>query len=319
MSNDNGQVAHLWANRSKAHARSSNGNFHFDGDTIYSYATPIAKLYPRCTLITSTRYSTTTEGKHKNAIRRAVEGARFCVPSIGSRGGRNYDDKDGKPDHAANLKHFQESFDSAVNTWRLARDNYRVDHASEHAASLADIMLEYAMCFGLKAKAWRKPHDTFHNTRDSVLAERAAREAKNNTPAAIAKRAKEQARRDAKRQRAFELAQAAEAEKAQAWINGEFDHYRTPYGLPAVLRVKGNTLQTSQGASVPLDHAIRAFRFILAVRQKGEPWETNGHRLPVGNFQVDRIEPTGDIKAGCHRIEWPEIARVARQLELIPA
>ncbi len=57
MSYDNGQVAHLWANRSRESAKSNNGNFHFAGDTIYSYATPVGKLYPNCALVSSHRNS----------------------------------------------------------------------------------------------------------------------------------------------------------------------------------------------------------------------------------------------------------------------
>ena len=262
MSNDNGQVAHLWANRSKESAKSNNGNFHFRGDTIYSYATPVARLYPNCALVTSRRYSNTTSSKHMLAIHRALNCKTFHVPSIGAYGGMNRDDGS-KPKHADNLAHYQKQFADALTTWRLAKDSWNLANISGYASGLAYAMRDYANCFGLKAKAWRTPYDTFRATRESVQVFRAEREAKFNTPAAKAKRAKDAAKREAKRQRKLELAHAAETERAAAWLTGELDHYRTSRGIPALLRVKGDTLQTSQGACVPLDHATRAFRFML--------------------------------------------------------
>ena len=59
------------------------------------------------------------------------------------------------------------------------------------------------------------------------------------------------------------------------------------------------------------------FRFIMAQRSKSEAWHANGHRLPVGHFQIDSIDPAGNIAAGCHTILWNEIERIARQLKLI--
>lgn len=79
----------------------------------------------------------------------------------------------------------------------------------------------------------------------------------------------------------------------------------------ALLRIKGDTLETSHGASVPLEHAIRAFRFVKLVRQRGELWTRNGKQIRVGHYQIDAIQPDGSFKAGCHSINWPEIERAA--------
>ena len=79
----------------------------------------------------------------------------------------------------------------------------------------------------------------------------------------------------------------------------------------AAIRIKGDQLETSHGASVPLEHAIKAFRFVKLVRQRGTPWERNGKTIRVGHFQIDRISAEGDFKAGCHNFTWPEIERAA--------
>lgn len=79
-------------------------------------------------------------------------------------------------------------------------------------------------------------------------------------------------------------------------------------------RVIAGTLETSQGATVPLSHAVRAFAFVRSIREAGEPWEANGRTIRVGHFQIDRVDSSGDFVAGCHRINWQEVERLAREL-----
>lgn len=80
--------------------------------------------------------------------------------------------------------------------------------------------------------------------------------------------------------------------------------------------VTGGRLSTSWGADVPLPEAIRAFRFLKLCRDKGKAWAANGHILEVGAFRVDWIDAAGNFKAGCHRINWPEVAALAARLGL---
>lgn len=137
-----------------------------------------------------------------------------------------------------------------------------------------------------------------------------------------------------KRQREAEAEEHAAA--VQDWRDGL--RARLPrgvgaYGGPAMVRAVGvqrddsgaivaGTLETSQGASVPLPHAVRAFRFVKACRMAGRTWKRNGQTIRVGHFQVDSIDAAGNFKAGCHSFEWAEISRLADSLglsELAPA
>lgn len=79
----------------------------------------------------------------------------------------------------------------------------------------------------------------------------------------------------------------------------------------------GGTLETSQGATVPLCHAIRVFRFVKKCRETGTDWRTNGKVIRVGHFQVDSISATGDFVAGCHRFDWSDIAELAASLGVL--
>lgn len=78
--------------------------------------------------------------------------------------------------------------------------------------------------------------------------------------------------------------------------------------------ITGGELQTSQGASVPLAHALRAFRFLKLCRDSGTPWKANGKTLPVGHFRIESVSAQGDFVAGCHKINWGEVAALALSL-----
>lgn len=80
--------------------------------------------------------------------------------------------------------------------------------------------------------------------------------------------------------------------------------------------IVGGNLETSQGATVPLAHAIRVFQFLRACRDAGKAWRTNGRTLRVGQFRVDSVESCGSFRAGCHKFAWQEIAHVAAELGL---
>lgn len=96
-----------------------------------------------------------------------------------------------------------------------------------------------------------------------------------------------------------------------AWRQGEGPaRLSVDHGGP-LLRVKGDTLQTSHGAEVPLAHAVKAFRFIRLCKEAGRDWNANGKTLPVGLFRIDRIESSGNFKAGCHYVKWAEVENAA--------
>lgn len=86
--------------------------------------------------------------------------------------------------------------------------------------------------------------------------------------------------------------------------------------------ITGGTLETSQGATVPLTHALRAFRFLRRCRITGKGWRANGRTLRVGHFAIDSIDAQGNFRAGCHRINYAECAALADRLgvaDLAPA
>ena len=80
-----------------------------------------------------------------------------------------------------------------------------------------------------------------------------------------------------------------------------------------MLRVQGDQVVSSMGARVPLDHARRVLPLVLALHERGEEWRTNGHKMPLGVYQVDRVDAEG-VHAGCHHIAWEEVELFAKSL-----
>lgn len=121
---------------------------------------------------------------------------------------------------------------------------------------------------------------------------------------------------------------AAETEKREAWLAGrvEGSGFRsTDAQGQAYIRARdverdetgaiiGGELETSQGAFVPLAHAVRAFRFLKLCHDKGEGWKANGRTLPVGHYRIDEVAADGSFRAGCHKIGWGEVSRLATEL-----
>lgn len=143
----------------------------------------------------------------------------------------------------------------------------------------------------------------------------------------------ESARREAERAEAARIAAMSPAELVAAWERGEIagrhsavralELERGPL-LRAVgaeidgCNVTGGTLETSQGATVPLRHAFRVFQFVALCRAERKAW-TPGcgfgpARIRVGHFTLDRIDSTGNFVAGCHSIKWGEVSRLAEAL-----
>lgn len=155
--------------------------------------------------------------------------------------------------------------------------------------------------------------------RAAVIAKHAERIARNSTPAAIAKREREAARRaereaeaEARRVEAVAKARAECAEALALWLAG--DNVSIPYEARATetggayVRVYGDEVQTSQGARVPLSAGRMLLAMAARCRATGTPFY-GSHR--VGSFHLYAIDAEGNARVGCHLLEWPQMADAA--------
>jgi hypothetical protein len=281
------EVAHLWANKSQEYARNSGGTVYFSGDTIYSYGAhfPMARHVPekyQVVLISNRSYSVTTSG-HQSATAQACHHLTcYRVNDVLANT---------KADHKANLQIMREEYEREILTASRAR-KYG-EHHLRSAESMRLTANEYSTLFKLTIRI--KPADI----------------------ESIAKRATQQAKKERTARRKQERKQAKEyAENVILWRQGESGHLRYSYGRAAILRLiqNGEVVETSQGARFPADHARRAIPLVNHCQSKGTPWKQNGERITLGSYRLDQISDKGDVKAGCHRVEFAEVQHLANLL-----
>jgi hypothetical protein len=107
-----------------------------------------------------------------------------------------------------------------------------------------------------------------------------------------------------------------EAERRAAWLAGLPDGAGFRQDNPTLIRRRGDTLETSRGASAPFGQAVLIFLKAQSCRAAGKGWHRNGERMPAGHFELERIDSEGNITIGCHRIAFAEMQRLA--IETVP-
>jgi hypothetical protein len=283
-------VAHCWAHRAQESARNPGNNFYFDGDTIYSYGAhfPIARHVEtkrgRAVLFTTRDYSVTTSG-HKSIVLDACR--HLTVFHV-----RHVCDNNRKGQFAE----YRQRYVELARKYSRARSNKPWILGS--LRDLVDEANRFAQFFALRSRLSMPEDLSAMETECRAIEQR--------------EKARKQ-RQEAKRQREWETRKVEAMAKLDEWANGgAIDRWAFGgYDLPIRLRIKGDELQTSRGARVPLDHAIKAFRIIKRLHDKGHAYERNGHTIHLGHFVLDAVDPQGNVTAGCHQVEWEEIERVA--------
>ncbi len=272
-------VAHLWAHKSQDYARNPGHNFYFHGDTIYSYGShfPVARHVARkgrsAVLFTTRSYSATTAG-HKCMVEGACR--HLTVFHVADVTGS---------DTRKQFAEYRAEYMALVGKYAKARGR-----KPEHLDGLRRLVEEanrFAEFFGLRARL------TLPDDLTAMIAECQA----------IEKRERERKQREERKRQREAL------ERVQKWVDGESDY--CPYYGPIRLRVAGDELQTSRGARVPLAHAVKAYRVLKRLHDKGQTYQRNGHTIHLGHFALDSVDSQGNVKAGCHEVAWEEIARVA--------
>src|ERR1039457_3060700 len=303
---DTGEIPPLWAHRTQDEARNRQGNLYFTGDTIYSYGShfPIARHVAneageRGVLLTTATYSVTTSS-HCSAVRSAIPSGVpvFHVPNVCH--GRYSGSDLTADDHAGNLADYAERIEKHVITSARARSSYAKTWNNQHAGHLRDQAFAYCAFFGLPVPNIPEVPEI---DSDALTAIR-KREAKRASEKA------EQTKRE------WAEALVRQQELIAKWRTSEY--HGCLYDIPPMLRIVGDEVVTSRGARFPISHAKRALAFIRRVRESGQAYVRNGHTIHLGPYALDRIEPDGTVKAGCHVVSWEEIERIAPSLDSVP-
>jgi hypothetical protein len=312
-------VAHRWAQMNKNLNVSGYAMF-ADGYSIFSHGrhfeiarwvetTPQradeAQAPTMAVLFTARDYSVSTS-KHKSYTRRAIRSSATVYtippefwPIHGNAA--NVTEKQKRDANASAAKgalawyeaQALESYAKAARArsngpWLIQQAERQLDEAADFARSFG-VKFVRPDLDGLKARAEKRAAETAKATRKAN-----------------------------KLRKEREAAALAEQRELQAlWLAGDtsqrrLGYFTAPDGSAYVRRSPdGESLETSQGASVPWEHALKAFRFIKLCRERGEAFHTNGRTVRVGHYQVSEITARGDMVAGCHRFKWEVMEALA--------
>lgn len=293
------QVAHLWAHQAQSEARNSTGSMFFEGNTIYSHGGhfPMARHVDDVVLITTKSYSVTTSC-HQSVVARACSHLPcFRVPNVKART---------ESEHLANFADYQARYDETG--LKAARARIHTDRYLSDMASYVDQGNRYAEHFGLS--------DRIVEADIAELQERAKEQTAKKRAEAVERAERNKARWDAEA-REF-------AATVREWRDGLRDRlpslsYYNPARkrIGALLRIVGDKVQTSQGAEFPVSDVPRAWRIVENCKRNGGTFHANGKRIMLGHFRLDSIDAKGNVKAGCHYVEYSECRLIAQQLNLI--
>jgi hypothetical protein len=251
----------------------------FQGTRIYSYGTHycIAELHSangqRVALVNSNGYSIST-AKHTNYTRRALTHlTQFVVPNVSN------------PQDAENITHLANKVADSitdilrarnVNEWMLNRVNGSIRDFNLYCETFAiqdNITLDAETLADIDAIYREKLEQT--NKRD----------------------AEKRAKRALERQK--EEQEFKESVKAWKLFQGNLKGYSNEVFLR--LNVEKNLVETSRGADVPLDQALKLVQLVETKQVK--------QGFKIGSFEVRELTDT-HLVIGCHNIPLTEMRNV---------
>lgn len=287
------EIAHIWANKSAPYGKSP-GAVSFDGPVIRSYATAIARHIEHkgkaAIIYNATSYSVSTT-KHQSRIWQAIRHNDEGLAVFRVQSQRMGTDLRFSGDEL--FAHYIEKAAQAEQDALAPRIRpHTVEAHKARAAAHLQSAKEVAAFYGLRKKVDEK-----------AIARLAASKARAEKRAAV-----EQAKREAQER-------AKQEKNYQDWLLGRGIDTGFPQTynfnarlFPVAFRIEGDELVSTLGARVPLQAARVAYRF--AMSKRGQEWRENGETCPVGHYRLNAINAQG-IVAGCHRITWAELERLA--------
>lgn len=304
-------VAHRWAQNDKPGANLNGYGMHCAGGRVYSWGAHfIIAMFTRTkerrgkparevVLFNADGYSSST-AKHKSIVRRAIP-SRYEVFSVPDLRDINYSSPhDGGKVLQWHVAQAAEAF--AKSERARTYKQLHLDDAERHLEEAE----RFADAFGLKFK---RPASL--EAAAAKLAKEAAKKAKQEKAARKAQAERQAAEQARQRE--------VDAIRFEEWKAGNTPYCPSSYRADANGRCyvrrspDGESLQTSQGAEVPWDHAVKAFRFIRHVIKTGEEFHTNGRVVRVGHYKVDCIDRFGNMRAGCHSFDWADMKALAER------
>lgn len=284
-------VQHLWAHQSQSHARNGGGSVSFHDQYLFSYSTVIGYHCGDFVLLTRNCMSSTTS-KHTSGSARACSHLRIIYSGELKRWNR-FVFSEGQI-IAELLEYYYETLASLP----VKRSAYTKGMTIQLLTKILDDLDYLRRAWQLQVELPELPDNS-----EEILAS-----AKQYKAEKAELRRIEDERREKEWSENARLQRIEDESQYQMWLNGEPARFPSSYRdySTAQLTIRGETVYTSQGAEAPLSHVKKALDFYFLKRW---PYQTNGHRIPLGSFVLDSIDAHGNVKAGCHRFSAEEIER----------
>jgi len=296
---DNSQVAHVWAQQTQEFGRNGKETIYFDGDSIYSYGPHYlaGKIHEvdgkRIALINSKSYSVSTT-RHVSYVKRSVRGLmpHFEVPNPSEL------------KHVDNVNHFYNEVFNAISrifSTSKVTSACGVKYPINNINTIVKNANAYFNIIGVK------PIIVDQGTMEAIkahLKKRFARYLELNSPEIVADRVRVK-RELFEKYNAIRIATLND--RLEEWKSGKsvlsYVDARLLNLKYDLIRVRNNTIETSGGASVPLNDAIVMYKALAAGMAKSG--------MGVGNFKLTSIDKCGSdtiVTVGCHKFLLSDIA-----------
>lgn len=279
----NRELAHIWANNNDSTIYKTANSMSCQFDRLYSYNTCIAEIVGDAVIFNNHSYSNTT-AKHQGLARQSIHSKNIIsldIPRLNLRtlqfGQIDFNEVIVEPNH----KQIAELLVKAERA-RLNGDFYKAQ-----AFTISENVKAYAQLLNLK-------YEPLDLGEYQALALQADKARKAQEKIRKAERIKEQ------------------AESLEKWRKGEDVR---AYFEKTALRIRGDEIETSRGARIPLEHAIRAYPILKRLHERDSSLDISAHSIKLGHYIVNRVE-NNDLIVGCHKIPFSEIYSIANQLNL---
>ncbi len=281
----NRELIHVWAHDSSPEIMKQANSVTCHNNILYSYSTAIGQIVNNDTVIYNTAsYSNTTSKQQSLMYQSTSHYLNRIYLDI-----KKYDlNHLIFSQHSFNEIIFEPNVKQASEfLLKASRSKKYKDFYSSKALSIFDNLERYALLFNL---AYELPN--VDALTESAL--KADKEAKALEKIYKAKRIQQQ------------------AEALENWRLGL--DVRNHFEITA-LRIKDDVIETSRGAKIPLEHAVKFWSLINSWHQKGITYKKDHHSIHLGNYAVNRFE-NDVLTVGCHEIPFSEIQGIANQLHL---
>jgi hypothetical protein len=277
------QLSHVWANDPDPSIRKSANSMSCHNGKLYSYSTCIAHIIGDTVIYNTASFSVTTSKQQGYAYSATSHFQHKIYLDILERG------LDSLQFDQYEFNNIIETLEDDASQWliKASRARQNADNYRGKAFGIYSELSKYALFFNL----------------EYTLPDLSGIEAQAIAAAKLQK-IKD---KEAKALRIIEQAEALEKWRAGEYVQNFFE-------LTA-LRIKEDQIETTKGAKIPLDHAIKFWGLIKSWHDKGVSYVKDHHSINLGHYTVNKFDGQ-TLTVGCHSIPYSEIESIANQLRL---